>query len=60
MENLNALVDAALAEVEQAGDIRALDDVRVKYGARRGNQCPDEGAGQVERGRAPQGRGGHQ
>ncbi len=31
MENLNALVDAALAEVEQAGDIRALHAVRVQY-----------------------------
>ncbi len=36
MENLNALVDAALAEVEQAGDIRALDDVRVKYLGKKG------------------------
>ena len=36
MENLNALVDAALADVEQAGDIRALDDVRVKYLGKKG------------------------
>ena len=36
MENLDALVEAALAEVEQAGDVRALDDVRVKYLGKKG------------------------
>jgi|GEM_PF-5437102 len=51
MENLNALVDAALAEVEQAGDIRALDDVRVKYLGKKGEitgagRCAGEVPGQ--------------
>ena len=31
MENLESLVEAALAEVAGAGDARALDDVRVRY-----------------------------
>ena len=36
MENLESLVEAALAEVAGAGDARALDDVRVRYLGRKG------------------------
>lgn len=36
MENLESLVEAALAEVAGAGDARALDDVRVRYLGKKG------------------------
>ncbi len=36
MENLESLVEAALAEVAGAGDARTLDDVRVRYLGKKG------------------------
>ncbi|MCH2559238.1 MAG: phenylalanine--tRNA ligase subunit alpha [Alcanivorax sp.] len=36
MENLDSLVDAALAEVAGAADARALDEVRVRYLGKKG------------------------
>lgn len=36
MENLEALLSQALEAVEQAGDLRALDEVRVKYLGKKG------------------------
>jgi len=36
MENLESLVEAALAEVAGAGDARALDEVRVRYLGKKG------------------------
>ena len=40
MENLESLVEAALAEVAGAGDARALDDVRVRYLGKKGEISP--------------------
>ncbi|MFC6328732.1 phenylalanine--tRNA ligase subunit alpha [Alloalcanivorax gelatiniphagus] len=37
MENLDSLVDAALAEVAGAADARALDEVRVRYLGKKGD-----------------------
>ncbi|UWN48630.1 Phenylalanine--tRNA ligase alpha subunit [Alcanivorax sp. ALC70] len=36
MENLESLVEAALAEVAGAADARALDEVRVRYLGKKG------------------------
>ena len=37
MDNLESLTRAALAAVENAGDLRALDDVRVQYLGKKGD-----------------------